>query len=409
MNEVMRVGMVGGGQSSMVGEMHRSAIDLCGSTKLVCGCFSRDRSKSLELNKRLGLNESRVYSSIEELIDKELQLPKDERVQLITIATPNYQHYDMAKLALQNGFHVLIEKPVTTSLKTAQDLAKLSQHSHKVCAVNYTFSGFSILHKMKNMLKAGAIGEINKLNVHYYQGWLATADSQDDPHTRQRLDDRQGVTAHAIADIGVHALQLTEFLSSLRVKTVIALLGSSVAERKFFDNADVVLKLDDGVSGILSVNQAALGEGNNFSIEIYGSKGSIKWDFDHPNEVILTLDGQRRCVQGEGNDECPDTKHAQANIYQAIANEVLNKHDTQSTITSYPTIAEGVRGLAFIESCLESNTNFQQWEKVHLETHSKHKNNRYGGRYFKENQACPQQAPLSKLPADEEHIKLNNR
>lgn len=384
MQSRIRYGMVGGGPDSLFGKIHRLAAAAENDYELVCGAFSRDKNKSLQLNQQLNLDPKRIYASYQEMLMTEAQKTKDERMQVVSIVTPNNTHFEIAKLALQHGFHIVLEKPITMNLIEAKLLQDLIATTGLSCFVCYTNTGFPMIKQAREMVANGDIGEIRLINVAYYQGWLSSFVEGDDLKPAVwRTDPSQSGIAGTIADIGTHAFNLAEYISKLKVVAVDADVHHLVPQRKIDDYGTALLKFQNGIAGSLSVCQAATGESGNLKIDLYGDKGHLQWELLNPHQLILGRNNQPTQLLRAGDDNAflsqaalnngrvPGGKgessiDALANHYhnfaRAIKMEKAKHHDVAMIAgADFPTIAEGVRGMAFIDAVIASNQSEKKW------------------------------------------------
>src|SRR6201996_3112208 len=275
----LRLGMIGGGQGAFIGAVHRIASRIDDEYELVCGAFSSDPEKAKASGIALGLPADRSYISYKELIEKEKQLPESERVQVISIVTPNHLHFEPAKLALENGFHVILDKPMTFSLAEAKELEKVVKASGKRFCLTHTYTGYPMVKEAKQLVKNGKLGAIRKIYVEYPQGWLSTfLEGSDQKQAAWRTDPGKSGIAGAMGDIGTHAFNLAEYISGLQVTKVCADINIVVEGRKLDDDGAVLIKMNNGASGVLTATQIANGEENNVKIRVYGETGGIEWE-----------------------------------------------------------------------------------------------------------------------------------
>src|ERR1700755_3642316 len=275
----LKLGMIGGGQGAFIGAVHRIAARIDDEYELVCGAFSSDAEKSKRSGQALGLAADRVYASYKELIEKEKQLPEKERVQVISIVTPNHVHFEPTKMALENGFHVILDKPMTFSLAEAKELEKVVKSSGKLFCLTHTYTGYPMVKEAKQLVKAGKIGNVRKIYVEYPQGWLATfLEGEDNKQASWRTDPGKSGIAGAMGDIGTHAFNLAEYITGLQVTKLCADINIVVEGRKLDDDGAVLLKYNNGASGVLTATQIAAGEENNVKIRVYGETGGLEWE-----------------------------------------------------------------------------------------------------------------------------------
>jgi len=280
--------MVGGGRGAFIGAVHRMAAAIDGEIELVCGAFSSNPKKSKLSGQDLYLPKDRVYGSYEEMIKKEKALPEGERMDFVSIVTPNHLHYGPAKMALENGFHVVCDKPVCFNLKEAKSLQKIVKKTGLIFALTHNYTGYPMVKQARMMVAKGKIGAIRKIVVAYPQGWLST--KLEDSKQKQaawRTDPKRSGIAGAMGDIGTHAENLAEYISGLQIKKICADLSALVPGRQLDDDGNVLLEFDNGAKGILYASQISAGEENNLHIKIYGTKAGLEWYQMEPNSLIV--------------------------------------------------------------------------------------------------------------------------
>ena len=377
----LRLGMVGGGPGSFIGAVHRIAARMDNYYELIAGTFSSSLEKSLETGKELGLDESRIYPSYQELILKEKEKPANERIQVIAIVTPNHLHFGPAKMALENGFHVVLDKPITLSLAEALSLQEIQKKTGNLLCLTHTYTGYPMVKEAKQQVASGRLGKIRKVYVEYPQGWLSNV--VENKQATWRTDPSKSGIAGAMGDIGTHAFNLAEYVTGLAVKKLCADINTVVENRKLDDDGAVLLKFNNGASGVLMATQIAAGEENNIKIRVYGEKGGLEWQQVDANTLTLKwLDApaQTYCT-GNGylssfaqhNTRTPSGHpegylEAFANIYKNFAEHILalqDKIEPKKESLDYPSITEGVRGMAFIETVIASGKSDQKWLDLH--------------------------------------------
>ncbi|MEN0056710.1 MAG: Gfo/Idh/MocA family oxidoreductase [Mucilaginibacter sp.] len=381
----LRLGMIGGGQGAFIGAVHRIAARIDGEYKLVCGAFSSNAEKSQASGVLLGLDPSRVYNSYNELIEKEKQLPEDERVQVISIVTPNHVHFDPAKAALENGFHVVLDKPMTFSLAEAKELEKVVQATGKLFCLTHTYTGYPMIKEAKQLIKSGKLGTIRKVYVEYPQGWLSSfLEGDDNKQASWRTDPGKSGIAGAMGDIGTHAFNLAEYVTGLEVTQICADINVVVPGRKLDDDGAALLKFNNGASGVLTATQIAAGEENNVKIRVYGEKGGLEWHqadansltlmyTDKPMEVWRTGAGYTSSFAQHNTRTPPGHPEgyleAFANLYRNFALTVKAGIEGKTATPEeldYPGIKEGVRGMAFIENVIASGKSDKKWTEFSI-------------------------------------------
>ena len=375
----IRLGFIGGGSNSMIGVLHRIASSMFDRFEIVGGVFGSDIDQSLSFGERLGVDLTRVYPSVPALIESERRLAEDERMEVISILTPNFLHFSNAKLLLENGFHVICEKPVTTTLKEAQELASIQELSNKVFAVTYTYTGYPMVRQMKYMIDEGAVGKVQKIDAQYFQGWINPI--IHDPEKRNstwRLQPEKSGISCCIGDIGTHAFDMVEYVSGLRVEQVLSDLNYVYPDNPMDVDGSVLIRCEDGTKGCIRASQIATGEENSFVVKIYGDKGALWWDQENPNCLHLLKEGQPAQLLKPGNAynselSLDGTKlppghpegifDAMGNIYNGVARAIRKEPYTQG---EYPTIEQGLRGMDFIEKVVASHQEGNVWKKLEI-------------------------------------------
>jgi predicted dehydrogenase len=376
----LRLGMIGGGQGAFIGAIHRIAASLDGLYELTAGAFSSDAEKSKATGVLLGLSADRVYGSFQELIEQEKARPAAERVQVIAIVTPNYLHFAPAKQALENGFHVILDKPMTFSLAEAKELQRVADASGRLLCLTHTYTGYPMVKEAKQLLAANTLGTIRKAYVEYPQGWLSSfEEGGENKQAAWRTDPSKSGVAGAMGDIGTHAFNLLEYVTGLQVTQLCADINIVVPGRQLDDDGAVLLKLSNGASAVLMASQIAAGEENNVKIRVYGEKGGLEWQqvdantlrvnwLDKPSEIRRTGTGYVSSF-AQHNSRTPSGHpegylEAFANLYRNFALCVQAQEDgTQPTpeALDYPSVADGVRGMAFIENVIASGKSDKKW------------------------------------------------
>jgi predicted dehydrogenase len=366
MNKILKMGMIGGGPRAMIGDIHRITATASGKAELVCGAFSSSKEKSLEKGKELGLDESRIYGSYAEMIEKEAQLNENERMDFVAIVTPNHLHFETAKLALEAGFHVICDKPLAFDYTEALEFQKVVQKAKGHFAMTYTYRGYPLLEKAKEIIDSGHLGEIRKVKVDYSQGWLSQLiEAEGHKQASWRTNPEKSGKGGTIADIGTHAFNLLESVSGLKVKSLMADVSILVDGRKIDDDTNILLEMESGAKGYLSASQICTGEDQDLSLHIYGSKAGLVWNHNLPNlltikypdfreESIKGLDheiGERSEVNIPGHS--PYFTEAFQRIYEGFFDTILNENNKKEFVKAG--IEDGVRGMLFIEKAIQSS------------------------------------------------------
>ncbi|WP_233783168.1 Gfo/Idh/MocA family protein [Flavivirga eckloniae] len=381
MTRKLRMGMIGGGAGSFIGDVHRKAASIDGMIDLVCGAFSSSAEKSIASGKALGLPESRCYGSYEEMILKEKELPEDVRMDFVAIVTPNHMHFPPAKFALKNGFHVVCDKPMTLTLDEAIALEEIVNKSGKLFALTHNYTGHPLVKQARAMVANGDLGNIRKVQVQYLQGWLSTPEEKgDNKQAAWRVDPKRSGIGGALGDIGTHAENLVEYITGLKIDELAADLGRFGEGRVLDDDGNLLLRLENGAKGTMSISQIALGEENNLAIRVYGEKGSLEWHQENPNELITHwLEDPIKVFTPNGNGLYPEALNtsripaghpegyleAFATIYKNFATHLMAILNGETMNTpDYPTAKDGVRGMKFIYAAVASDTNNAAWTKI---------------------------------------------
>ena len=381
MSRKLRMGMIGGGTGSFIGDVHRKAASIDGMIDLVCGAFSSSAEKSMTSGKALFLPENRCYASFEEMISKENELPEDVRMDFVSIVTPNHMHFAPAKLALENGFHVVCDKPMTLTLDEAMELEKIVAKSGKLFALTHNYTGHPLVKQAKAMVAKGDLGNIRKIQVQYLQGWLSTAvEKTGQKQASWRVDPKKSGIGGALGDIGTHAENLVEYITGLKIDELAADLGRFGAGRILDDDGNLLLRMENGAKGTMSFSQIALGEENNLAIKVYGEKGSLEWRQENPNQLITHwLEAPVKIFTPNGNDLYDEALEvsripaghpegyleAFATIYKNFATHAMAVLDGKTIAKpDYPTAKDGVRGMRFIYAAVESDKQNASWTKI---------------------------------------------
>lgn len=372
------MGMIGGGTGSFIGDVHRKAAAIDGQIELVCGAFSSTPEKSKKSGKNLYLPEDRCYGTFQEMIAAEKKLPENKRMDFVAIVTPNHMHFEPAKLALENGFHVVCDKPMTLTIEESEILEKLVEKTGLIFALTHNYTGYPMIKQAKAMIANGDLGNIRKVQVQYLQGWLATEiEKTGQKQAAWRIDPSKSGVGGALGDIGTHAENLLEYVTGLHIKELAADLGKFGEGRLLDDDGNVLLRMENGAKGTLSFSQIATGEENNLALRVYGEKGSLEWHQENPNELISRwLDKPKKIFTPGGNDLVPQAVGASripsghpegyleafANIYRAFA-ECLQGRLSGKPIENpdFPTVTDGLRGVKFIHKAVKSDSNNAAW------------------------------------------------
>ena len=384
MNRKLRMGMIGGGNDAFIGAIHRHAANLDGKIELVCGALSINKDIAIESGRSLFLPEDRTYTSWEEMLDKEAALPEGQRMDFVTIVTPNFAHFAPAMKALEKGFHVVIEKPITLSLEEAKALDQKVQETGLILCLTHTYTGYPMVKEAKALIRKGTLGKIRKVFVEYRQGWLSRlSEREGNAGAAWRTDAKKSGKSGVMGDIGTHAFNLTEYITGLKVSELCASLNIVVENRALDDDGAVLLRFDNGASGVLMATQVAAGEENNLSIRIYGELGGLEWHQQEPNSLLLkwydkpmeTLRAGSAYLSDLARHNCrtpgghPEGYlEAFANLYKNLTLALSARLDnsTPKEVVEFPSVTEGVRGMAFIENVVRSNESSEKWVSYEL-------------------------------------------
>ena len=373
MTRKLRMGMFGGGKGAFIGAIHRCAAFMDNQIELVCGCFSSNPERSLESGRELLLDDDRIYSTYQEMIEKEAQLPEDKRMDFISIVTPNHLHFGPAKMALENGFDVVLDKPMTFSLDEAKELRDTVQRTGRILALTHTYSGYPAVKEAKERIARGDFGKIRKIYTEYPQGWLSDrAELDPTSNAGWRTDPTRSGKAGCMGDIGTHALHLAEYISGLKCQELCADVKTFVEGRLLDDDGAALLRFEDGASGVLVASQVCAGEENSLFIRIYGEKGGIEWHQMEPNTLVVKWPDRPAELVRTGNGYMGGFAKANtrtpgghpegyieafANIYRNFARTVLavrNGEEPKAEWLDFPGVEDGVRGMQFIETVITS-------------------------------------------------------
>jgi len=377
------MGMIGGGLDAFIGAIHRMAAGIDGLIELSCGALSADPNIAIESGKKLMLPVNRTYTSYQEMIQQESQLPAEERMDFVTIVTPNFVHFAPAMMALEHGFHVVIEKPITFTLDEAKQLQQKAKEKGLLLCLTHTYSGYPMVKQARAMFKDGVFGNIRKIWVEYPQGWLSQlSEREGNAQAAWRTDPTKSGKAGCMGDIGTHAAHLAEYISGLQITHLCADLNIMVPGRALDDDGNVLLKFNNGAAGVLMASQVAAGEENALKIRIYGEKGGIEWAQQEPNTLlvkwlhqptqILRAGGNfgdrlssyavKNCRTPAGHPE--GYLEAFANIYRNFALTLtarIEGTEASAEAMDFPTADDGVRGMAFIDNVVASGASIEKW------------------------------------------------
>ena len=385
MNRKLRMAMIGGGKDAFIGAIHRFAFNMDAQVELVAGALSIVPEIAEDSGRSLFLNEERIYTDYKVMLEKEAAMPADKRIDFVSIVTPNFVHFDPAMMALDKGFNVVIEKPITFSLEQAKQLHEKVKETGLTLLLTHTYTGFPMVKQAKQMLKNGMLGKIRKVYVEYPQGWLSTLkESEGNAQASWRTDPKRSGKAGAMGDIGTHAFNLAEYVTGMKVTSLCADLNILVEGRMLDDDGAVFLKFENGASGVLMATQIAAGEENCIKIRVYGEKGGLEWKQEDANTLLVKwLDKPTEIYRaGTGyvssyashNSRTPAGHpegylEAFANLYRNFSLTVrakMNGEQPKDEWLDFPGTEEGIRGMAFIENVVRSSESDKKWVEYTL-------------------------------------------
>lgn len=378
----LKVGMIGGGKDAFIGSVHRIAQNMDGQVELVAGALSINPEIAQASGKELFLDESRIYTDYKVMLENEAAMPADKRLDFVTIVTPNFVHFEPAMMALDKGFNVVIEKPITFTLDQAKQLKEKVAATGLTLLLCHTYNGYPMVKQAKQLLKSGALGKIRKVYVEYPQGWLSTyLEGTGQAQASWRTDPKKSGKAGSMGDIGTHAFNLAEYVTGLEVTELCANVNIVVEGRMLDDDGAAFLKFNNGATGVLMATQIGAGEENNVKIRVYGEKGSIEWKhedcntllvkwLDKPTEIYRTGAGYNSSFAAH-NTRVPAGHpegflEAFANLYRNFVLTVRAKKNGETPspeASDFPSVNEGIRGMAFVENMVESGQSDLKWTK----------------------------------------------
>jgi len=383
MNRKLRMGMVGGGSDAFIGAIHRLAAFMDGQIELVCGCFSVNPEISIASGKSYYLPDNRIYTSYKEMFEKEAKLPECERMDFVTIVTPNFVHFGPAMMALENGFNVVIDKPITFTLDEAKQLKAKVEETGLILALTHVYSGYPAVKEARERIRRGDFGKIRRVYVEYPQGWLsAKLEDTGNAQASWRTDPKRSGKAGCMGDIGTHAHHLAEYVTGLRTVEVCAELNVFVPGRLLDDDGVALLRFDNGARGVLMATQIAAGEENALKIRVYGDKGGCEWFQHEPNTLLVKWVDRPTEIVRTGNGYMSDASkyntrtpgghpegylEAFGNIYRNFSLTVrakMNGEQPKAEWLDFPTVEDGIRGMQFIDTVVEAGYNDEKkWIK----------------------------------------------
>ena len=384
-NRKLRMGMIGGGKDAFIGAIHRIAANMDGQIELVCGALSMHPDIAQESGRLLFLPEDRIYNNYDEMFKAEAQKPADERMDFVTIVTPNFAHFAPAMQALENGFNVVIEKPITFTLEEAQKLKQKVDETGLMLLLTHTYAGYPMVKEAKQLIKGGSLGKVRKIYVEYIQGWLSRlSEREGNAQASWRTDPSKSGKSGCMGDIGTHAAHLAEYISGLKITELNASLNIVVDGRMLDDDGAVLLRFEESATGTLIASQVAAGEENALKIRVYGENGSLEWAqmepntlivkwLDKPAEILRAGSGYTDRLSSYATHNCrtpgghPEGYlEAFGNLYRNFALTLSAKiegKEPKAEWLDFPSIEDGIRGMAFINNVVASNESNEKWTK----------------------------------------------
>ena len=377
MSKKIKLGILGGGGDSLIGILHRVASSMFDQYELVGGVFNPDLQESIKFAEEIGIGTTRIYSDLDQLIAEENKLPEEERMKVISVLTPNFLHFPMAKKLLEGGFNVICEKPMTTTYEEAKALAEAQKKAQTIFAVTYTYTGYPMVRQMREMVRNGELGKIQKIDVQYYQGWINPIihDKEKRSNTWRLNPEKSGISC-CVGDIGTHGFNMIEYVTGLEIKEILADLNHLYQDNVMDIDGTILLRFSEYVKGVLRTSQIATGEENNFQVSIYGDKAGLKWEQENPNYLYLLQEGEPVRVLKPGHSynskfSLDGTKlppghpegifESMGNIYRGIARALKGEEYHPG---EFPSLRDGLRGMNFIEKAVDSHSQGNVWVKL---------------------------------------------
>ena len=373
-NKKIRLGILGGGGDSLIGVLHRIASSMHDNYEIVGGVFNPEHEESLKFARHLGLDENRVYKDYETFINEEIKLDSEKRIEVVSVLTPNFLHYPMAKMLMENDFHVICEKPLTTTYAEAKELFKIKESKDLVFAVTYTYTGYPMVRQMTKMVSNGEIGKVHKVDAQYLQGWLnPVVHDVEKRSSTWRLNPKVSGISCCVGDIGTHAFNMVELVAGSNVKKILSHLNNLYDDNPMDVDANILIQLENGANGTIRSSQIATGEENNLRISIYGDKGGLKWEQENPNYLYHLSDNEPMRVLKTAHPYNYDISNistkippghpegifdSMGNIYNGVAKAIKKQ---KFDLVEFPSIDEGVRGMDFIEKAVKSHQSGNIW------------------------------------------------
>ena len=381
----IRMGLVGGGEGAFIGIVHRMAAELDGAIELVCGAFSSEPERSRRSGVEIyGLPENRCYGSFDDMIAKEALLGKDERMDFVCVTTPNHVHYPIAKKALDAGFHVMCEKPLSFTVEEASALSTQVAESNLLFGLTHNYTGYPMIKEARQLIQSGVLGSIRRISIEYIQGWLSKAEelSGENKQAEWRTDPNRSGAGGCIGDIGTHGENLAEYVTGQAVESLCADISTFVNGRLLDDDVNVLLRFSNGARGVLSASQIAVGVENNLTLRVYGELGGVEWQQMEPNTLVVRWPDRPFEVRRTGgaglSSESEDATRLPAGhpegyleafalLYRNFAAAVQDRKNglvRASSDYDFPTVDDGVRGMRFIDAVVSSSRQGAVWVDV---------------------------------------------
>lgn len=375
-------GMIGGGQGAFIGAVHRTAAIMDGQARLVAGALSSTPERALASGRALGLADDRNYPTWRAMLEGELARPREERIDFVSIVTPNHAHFEPARAFAEAGFHVVLDKPMVLNSEQAEELVRVVRASGVVFAVTYNYTGYPMVKRAAELVRSGAIGLVRKVFVEYHQGWLATHLEATGQKQAAWRTDPSLAGAGAVGDIGSHAENLVSTVTGLPIAELCADVSTFVPGRRIDDDAAVLLRFEGGARGVLTCSQVCVGEENNLCLRVYGEKGALAWRQENPNELWYTPESGPRRLITRGTPDAGEAAaratrippghpegffEAFANIYRGVVEAIRAQREGRAPTglgTEFPTVEDGARGVRFIEKVLESGRAGGVWVRM---------------------------------------------
>lgn len=374
MKNKIKYGMVGGGPGAFIGDVHRKAAALDGLLELVAGSFSSSPEKTKQMGDELGLKSDRLYSSFEEMAEKEAALPEDERIDFVSVVTPNHLHFPVCRAFIEQGIHVVCDKPMTNTIEEAEELCRLVEKHDVLFALTHNYTGYPMVKEARSMIRNGKLGTLRKVVVEYPQGWLAQpVEKEGNKQAEWRTDPEKTGVSSAIGDIGTHAENLVEYITGLQIEKLFADTTAFVEGRELEDDANMLIHFKGGARGIFYASQISVGEENPLNIRVYGTKASLEWDQESPDYLRIKYPDRPEEIHKRGNPYLSDAAgfntrippghpegfiEAFANIYKNVALTIQAKKagkEPDVLATDFPTVRDGLSGVKFIHKAVESS------------------------------------------------------